>query len=88
MKTELQTQGAIMSLTKSENTADISSDFLTVDGVAKYLSLSSSLVRRLMKDEKENFPKSFEILKTDKRIKHIFKKEEIAQWVESKRSKG
>ena len=41
-----------------------------------------------MKDEKENFPKSFEILKTDKRIKHIFKKEEIAQWVESKRSKG
>ena len=73
---------------KSENNADISSDFLTVDGVAKYLSLSSSQVRKLMKDPKEDFPKSFEILKTDKRIKHIFKKEEIAQWVESKRSKG
>jgi hypothetical protein len=41
-----------------------------------------------MKDPKEDFPKSFEILKTDKRIRHLFKKEEIAQWVESKRSKG
>tara|TARA_R100000995_G_C3375623_1_gene73721 strand:+ start:260 stop:493 length:234 start_codon:yes stop_codon:yes gene_type:complete len=77
-----------MSLSKFENTADISSDFLTVDGVAKYLSLSSSQVRKLMKDPKEDFPKSFEILKTDKRIRHIFKKEEIVHWVESKRSKG
>ena len=41
-----------------------------------------------MKDPKENFPKSFEILKTDKRIRHLFKKEEVAEWVESKRSKG
>ena len=88
MKTELQIQGAMMSLSKFENTADISSDFLTVDGVAKYLSLSSSQVRKLMKDPKEDFPKSFEILKTDKRIRHIFKKEEIVHWVESKRSKG
>ena len=88
MKTEHQIIGKRMSAPKHENNADISSDFLTVDGVAKYLSLSSSLVRKLMKDPKEDFPKSFEILKTDKRIRHLFKKEEVAEWVESKRSKG
>ena len=88
MKTERQIIGKRMSAPKHENNADISSDFLTVDGVAKYLSLSSSLVRKLMKDPIENFPKSFEILKTDKRIRHLFKKEEVADWVESKRSKG
>ena len=80
--------GKKMSISKNENNADISSDFLTVDGVAKYLSLSSSQVRKIMKNPEEDFPKSFEILKTDKRIRHIFKKEEVAQWVESKRSKG
>tara|TARA_R110002020_G_scaffold469593_1_gene694716 strand:+ start:102 stop:335 length:234 start_codon:yes stop_codon:yes gene_type:complete len=77
-----------MSIPKSENTADISSDFLTIDGVAKYLSVSRSIVSKLMKNPEDDFPKSFEILKTDKRIRHLFKKEEIAQWVESKRSKG
>jgi len=73
---------------KSDNNADISSDFLSIDGVAKYLSVSRSIVLKLMKSEDEDFPKSFEILKTDKRKKHLFKKEEIARWVESKRSKG
>ena len=33
-------KGKIMTLRKSENNADVDADFLTLDAVAKYLSIS------------------------------------------------
>ena len=38
---------------KSDNITDISTDFLTVDGVAKYLSISRSMVLKLASDTEE-----------------------------------
>ena len=45
-----------MSTKQSTNNADISSDFLTVDGVANYLSISKQMVLKLIKNP-ENFSK-------------------------------
>ena len=73
---------------KSDNNADISSDFLTVDGVAKYLSISRSMVLKLASDTEENFPKGFAIIKSERRTKYLYKKEDVASWVESKSDKG
>ena len=73
---------------KSDNNADISSDFLTVDGVAKYLSISRPMVLKLASDPEENFPKGFGIIKSRTRTKYLYKKEDLASWIESKNDKG
>ena len=79
-----QTIGVIMS-TKSTNNADISSDFLTVDGVARYLSISKQMVLKLVKNPEENFPKGYPIIKSESRAKILYRKEDIINWVESKK---
>lgn len=70
---------------KSENNADISSDFLTVDGVARYLSISKQMVLKLIKNPEENFPQGYGIIKSESRTKNLYKKEDIIAWVESKK---
>ena len=79
-----QTIGARMT-TKSTNNADISSDFLTVDGVARYLSISKQMVLKLSKNPEENFPKGYGIIKSKNKTKNLYKKEDIIAWVESKK---
>ena len=73
---------------KSDNIADISTDFLTIDGVAKYLSLSRPMVLKIADDPEENFPQGFPIIKSKTRTRYLYKKEDIASCIESKSDKG
>ena len=55
-----------MTKKKSENNADTQSDYLTLDGVANYLSISRMTLYNIIKDENSNFPKGFEIVRSER----------------------
>ncbi len=77
------TKGKKMTKKKSENNADIQSDYLTLDGVANYLSISRMTLYNIINDENSTFPKSFEIIKSSKnRPKRLYKKADIVEWLE------
>ena len=76
-------KGKKMTKKKSENNADIQSDYLTLDGVANYLSISRMTLYNIINDEKSTFPKSFEIIKSEKnRPKRLYKKSDVIAWLE------
>ena len=84
MKTEHLTKGKRMTKKKSENNADTQSDYLTLDGVANYLSISRMNLYNIIKDENSNFPKGFEIVRSERnRPKKLYKKEDIVAWLEN-----
>ena len=72
-----------MTKKKSENNADTQSDYLTLDGVANYLSISRMTLYNIIKDENSNFPKGFEIVRSERNSpKKLYKKEDIVAWLE------
>ncbi len=81
-------KGIKMTNKKSENVANIDTDYLTLDGVAKYLSISRMSVFKIMNDETLEFPKGFEVIKSEKRSKKLYKKTEVASWIEKQNSKS
>ena len=73
-----------MTKKKSENNADTQSDYLPLDGVANYLSISRMTLYNIIKDENSNFPKGFEIVRSERnRPKKLYKKEDIVAWLEN-----
>jgi predicted DNA-binding transcriptional regulator AlpA len=82
-------RGSIMTLRKSEsNNADTDGDFLTLDGVAKYLSISRMSVYGLINDENRNFPKSFNVTKAKRRQTRLWDKSEVKFWLIQQRSEN
>lgn len=81
-------KGKIMTLRKSENNADVDADFLTLDAVAKYLSISRMSVYGLINNEDREFPKSFNITKSEQRQKRLWDKKEVKDWLLKQRSEN
>lgn len=74
-----------MTIKKSQNKADINADYLTLDGVARLLSISRMTLYKIMNDEESNFPKGFVIVKSDKnRSTKLYKRSEVVHWLENK----
>lgn len=84
----LQMKGKKMTQKKSDNNSDTTSDYLTIGGVANYLSLSKGMIYRFINTPEENFPKPFEIIKSQYLSKKLFKKEDIISWIENKKNKS
>ena len=53
-----------MTAKKSQNKADASADYLTLDGVAKLLTISRMTLYKIINDENAGFPKGFIIVKS------------------------
>ena len=49
-----------MTIKKSQNKADINADYLTLDGVARLLSISRMTLYKIMNDEESKFPKALD----------------------------
>jgi len=60
-----------MTTKKSQNKADINADYLTLDGVAKLLTISRMTLYKIMNDDDSKFPKGFVIVKSEKNNKEI-----------------
>jgi predicted DNA-binding transcriptional regulator AlpA len=74
-----------MTAKKSQNKADIKSDYLTLDGVSRLLSISRMTLYKIMNDDNSNFPKGFVIVKSKKnRPTRLYKRSEIIDWLEKK----
>tara|TARA_R100001460_G_scaffold19960_4_gene41445 strand:- start:793 stop:1029 length:237 start_codon:yes stop_codon:yes gene_type:complete len=74
-----------MTIKKSQNKADINADYLTLDGVARLLSISRMTLYKIMNDEESKFPKGFVIVKSDKnRPTKLYKRSEVVHWLENK----
>ena len=74
-----------MTIKKSQNKADINADYLTLDGVARLLSISRMTLYKIMNDKESKFPKGFVIVKSDKnRSTKLYKRSEVVHWLENK----
>ena len=74
-----------MTVKKSQNKADVNADYLTLDGVAKLLTISRMTLYKIMNDDNSNFPKGFVIVKSKKnRPTRLYKRSEIIDWLEKK----
>ena len=72
---------------KSDNTADTGGEFLTLDGVAKYMHLSRMSVHNLLTHD-SSFPKGFPILSGEKKSRKLWKKQDVADWIVSQTEKS
>lgn len=74
-----------MTAKKSENKADTKSEYLTLDGISKLLSISRMTLYNIINAKDSTFPKGFEIIKSEKnRPFKIYKRAEIVNWLEKK----
>ena len=77
-------KGKKMTAKKSQNKADASADYLTLDGVAKLLTISRMTLYKIINDENAGFPKGFIIVKSEKnRSTKLYKRTDIIDWLEN-----
>ena len=70
---------------KSKNKSNVESDYLTLDGISKLLSISRMTLYNIINAKNSTFPKGFEIIKSEKnRPFKIYKRAEIVNWLEKK----
>mgnify|MGYP003122973886 CR=1 FL=1 len=70
---------------KSKNKSNVESDYLTLDGISKLLSISRMTLYNIINAKNSTFPKGFEIMKSEKnRPFKIYKRADIINWLEKK----
>ena len=68
---------------KKDNDSSIDGDFLTADGVAKYMHISRMSFYKILKTD-DSFPQGHSILSGEKRSRTLWKKQDVADWIVSK----
>jgi|TARA_R100001440_G_scaffold534_1_gene1552 predicted DNA-binding transcriptional regulator AlpA len=61
-------------------------EYITLDGLAHMLMVSKQSVYKIVNTKERNFPKPFPLMKSEKREKNIWSKEEVKKWLEEQRS--